>query len=302
MTTLPDRIKNIIYPIQNILEQSVPLDVLYLHIPMKTLKGKVYNIPLDFEDNFVGYKTKFIINRCSQDYGPITKLAPTLELEKENDTYIFTFDDDIIVHKDVVKILKRKIKKYPDTCLGFSGVCLGTFPFYFQFVINNKKDHYVDWIQGVHVVCYKRSFFTTINELVTFGDNTKLKKFLVFNDDHRISSYLASKKIKKMSIGYNIQKYLFKYEEKQVETLSSRHTLFKEHYQIINYFYKIGLYNLSYDLKTSLIFYIILFCILSLFTLSFKNINIILRIIFLIIVMKLLIYNLQNHFDLFSFH
>ena len=45
MTTLPDRISSIKIPIKYILRQSVPLDVLYLHIPKKTLKNKEYDIP-----------------------------------------------------------------------------------------------------------------------------------------------------------------------------------------------------------------------------------------------------------------
>ena len=42
MTTLPNRISFIKTPIKYILRQSVPLDILYLHIPKKTLKNKEY--------------------------------------------------------------------------------------------------------------------------------------------------------------------------------------------------------------------------------------------------------------------
>ena len=285
MTTLPDRLLKIEKPIKYILQQSSPLNVLYLNIPLKTLRGKTYDIPKNFLQQFDGYHTKVIINRCKKDYGPITKLAPTIELETEPNTYILTFDDDIIVHRHLVRKLKEKIQKYPNICVGFSGVCIGTFPFYFQFVIDNKIDSYVDWIQGVHVVAYKRSFFTTISDLVTFGDNTPIKKELLFNDDHRVSAYLAFKNIDRLSIGCNIQKYLFKHEEGQSDALSARHSkLFREHYKIIKYFSENGLYHHSYRLTRSLIFFLIVISSISVIIfLGSRNINIYIRFIITIL-------------------
>lgn len=257
MTTLPGRILTVGGSIKYILRQSSRLDVFYLNIPLQTIKNKLYNIPDNFMQQFEGYSTPVVLNRCALDYGPITKLAPTLELEQDPNTYILTFDDDIIPHRHLVRKMKEKILQYPDTCLGFSGVCLGSFPFCFQFVIDNKKDWYVDWIQGVHVVAYKRSFFTTMNELIMFGNATSIAKTLIFNDDHRISSYLAYKGIPRMSIGCNIQDYLFKYGEGQLDALSARHSdLMVEHYKIIKYFGKLGLYHLSYTYQRSLPFLI----------------------------------------------
>lgn len=307
MSTLPDRLDSITIPIKHILRQSHSLDVLYLNIPWKTLKGKSYDIPKDFMSEFEGYPTKVILNRCSQDYGPITKLAPTLELEKDSDTYILTFDDDIIPHRQLVKTLCQKIQKYPNTCLGFSGVCIGSFPFYFQFVIDNKEDQAVDWIQGVHVVAYKRSFFTTVKELVSFGDDTPLKDILVFNDDHRISSYLASKNIPRLSIGYDIKKFLFKYGDAQEDALSSRHTeLVKEHFKIINYFKEKGIYYHSYTVTRSLIFFIVFGLIISLsIFMSTRKLHNNLQIILILIAILILRYKLRSslvlkHYSLIS--
>lgn len=281
MTTLPDRISFIKTPIKYILRQSMPLDILYLHIPIKTLKNKEYTIPSDFLDDISGFRTKVIINRCNIDYGPITKLAPVLDIEKDPDTYIITFDDDIIVHKDVIKHLRDRIQKYERACVGFSGICTGSFPFYFQYVIDNNKDHPVDWIQGVHVVMYKRDFFTNLQDLITFGDNTPLKDVLVFNDDHRISAYLASRNVVRISIGYNIKDYLYQYHNTKIEALSSdMFKLLKHHTKIITYFSKKGLYNHTYNCNVSLFFIIIMSMILyyMIFS-SLKKIQLISRII-----------------------
>ena len=253
ITTLPKRLLTIIDPVKYILRQSKPLDILYINIPLKTLKGELYDIPKDFLSHFNGFQTKVVLNRCEIDYGPITKLAPVLDIEKNPDTCIFTFDDDIIVHRDVVKKLYDKSFKYPNSCLGFSGICVGNFPFYFQYVINNTEDCPVDWIQGVHVVMYKRSFFSTIEDLVSFGNDTHIKDILVFNDDHRISSYLSTKNIQRISIGYNIKDYLFNYSNKNIDALCHRHIeLHKEHYKIISYFSSKNIYNHTYNVKMSL--------------------------------------------------
>jgi hypothetical protein len=296
MSTLPDRLDNITKPIKHILRQTHSLDVLYLNIPWKTLKGRTYDIPEDFIDNFTGYRTKVILNRCSKDYGPITKLAPTLDLEKDPDTYILTFDDDIIPRRHLIKTLCQKIQQYPDTCLGFSGVCIGSFPFYFQFAIDNRVDQNVDWIQGVHVVAYKRSFFTNIKDLVSFGNDTPLKDVLVFNDDHRVSAYLASKNIPRISIGCEIKNFLFKYGDGQEDALSSRHVeLVKEHFKIINYFKNNGIYYHSYTFTRSLLFFIILGLSISLtIFMNTKNLHNSLRIILIIISILILKHKLRN--------
>lgn len=255
MTTLPDRIDTFTKTIWCIMRQSYQLDVLYLNIPLKTMKGKTYTIQSDFLKQFEGFHTKVVINRCVKDYGPITKLAPALSLENDPDTYIITFDDDIIPRRTLVETLRKKIIEHPGKCLGFSGGCKGHFPFFFQLIFDNTKDTYVDWIQGVHVVAYKRSFFNGIDDLVSFGDDTPLKEKLVFNDDHRISGYLASKNIPRMSIGHNIKDFLYKQKESQTDALSKRHaSLIQEHYNIIKYFSEIGLYHLNSCIYRSLFF------------------------------------------------
>ena len=300
MTTLPDRLTTVVEPIRHILRQTYPLDALYINIPLQTLKGKTYNLPDNFMQQFDGYRTKVVLNRCTHDYGPITKLAPTLELETDPQTYILTFDDDIIPQRNLVKTMHRKIQQYPNTCLGFSGVCLGNFPFYFQFVIDNKLDCPVDWIQGVHVVAYKRSFFTTVQELVTFGDDTQLKKNLLFNDDHRVSAYLASKNIPRVSIGCNIRDFLFKYGEGQPDALSARHSdLVAEHFKIINHFSKEGLYHRTHTVTRSLLFLIVIGLSSGVIVfIAAKQLALVLRIVSAIIVIVFVAARLRSNLAL----
>jgi hypothetical protein len=252
MTTLPGRIHNIKIPIKSILSQTLKLDVLYIHIPQKTLNGKTYNIPHNFLSE---YKDRIIINRIPQDFGPITKLAPILDLETDPNTYIITFDDDIVVNRRLLQAYINKLEKWPNTCLAMSGVCKGNIPFLFQFVVNNKKDHPVDWIQGVHTVMYKRSFFTTTNDLVLFESQGPMSNILMFNDDHRISLYLASRGVPRVSLGYNIKDYLYKYTEQQPDALSMRSAIIMDHYKIIKHYGdKRNIYNGAYKITNSIVF------------------------------------------------
>lgn len=71
---------------------------------------------------------------------------------------IVVFDDDVIVDRNVVKILLSKSKLYPNACLSFSGWSAGTFPFLCQRVWNNLLDTEVDWIQGHDSILLKRKF------------------------------------------------------------------------------------------------------------------------------------------------
>lgn len=297
MTTLPNRIKDIILPIKSILNQSRPLDLLYLNIPYITTKRKKYKIPTTFMDNFNNYSTKIVLNRCI-DKGPITKLSPILDIEKGLNTYIITFDDDVIVNNQLVKIYERKIKKEPEKCFCFTGICIGNFPFYFQIVFDNDIDFNVDWIQGCQTVIYKRSFFTTSKDLETFGDDTNLKKELFLNDDHRISAYLETKDIPRISIGKNAKDFITFYRNasSQTDALSGRtFDLSKEHFKIITHFMRKNIYNKSYTYTNSMFFLAYVFIFLFILFIAFKSIII---FIFTIILYKILC--IKYKFKLYS--
>ena len=276
MTTLPSRLNILKKPILSILRQTVPLDVLYIHMPLVTLKGLTYDIPSDFLNFTIGFKTKVVINRCKEDLGPITKLAPVLDLETDPDTYIFTFDDDVMVHRNLIKKYISKIVEHPNACLSLSGVCAGRFPFFYQLISKNTKDHPIDWIEGVHTVAYKRSFFQTSNELVSFEGDSPIKKYLVTNDDHRISAYLSSRNIKRISIGYAAKDNIFKVlsTTSSPDALSARGilTLMKEHFLIVKYFKSKELYTESSKSYYSTTFLLSCFVLTSIYLLSKRTI------------------------------
>jgi hypothetical protein len=253
--------------VMNILKQQKNLDVLYLNVPDKTMRGVEYTIPEGFEDQFNGISTtKFFINRCGKDLGPLTKLAPVLYIERDPDTLIFTFDDDVIVHRDVVELLYNKALKYPRGCVGLSGVCIGYFPFYYQMAVDNEEDVRVDWLQGVHVVAYRRGVMGEPEEMITFGDDTDASSALVFNDDHRISGYLNSKGVELVSVGIRALEYVYNLDEEyNYDALSKRgFTWFKEHHRITSVFVNMGIYGREHNITRSILFIAYAFTLIGL--------------------------------------
>ena len=56
-----------------------------LNLPYKSQKNEPYIIPKDIQ---ALVSSKFIINRCDSDYGPITKLLPILQSQHISDDSI----------------------------------------------------------------------------------------------------------------------------------------------------------------------------------------------------------------------
>lgn len=197
LTTIPSRLCGLEATVSKIIRKMSNCDKFYLNIPYQTSRSRVpYIIPENFLSSIEEcYREKIEINRC-EDYGPITKLIPTLLKETNPTTIIITFDDDVRLKKDISEIIVEKHRQYPSSCLSFSGFCVGTFPFLWQFAVSNKRDLECDWIQGVHCIAYPRG-------MIDVHDLLEWKTHIFKHDDHRINSFLAHKGIKRISMGHN---------------------------------------------------------------------------------------------------
>lgn len=72
----------------------------------------------------LGLQSLVKIHRPTRDYGPATKLIPTLvrEMTEPNEnTIIITVDDDVIPERHAIAELLAMQTKYPDSVLGFMG-------------------------------------------------------------------------------------------------------------------------------------------------------------------------------------
>jgi len=253
LTTLPKRLPYLHKTVDCILKQSYPLDMIYLCIPYKTRKGEEYNIPEDFYSN--NNRVKII---RGLDYGPITKIYPTLFHEHDPNTLIITFDDDVKVHPDVVKILVDKHRVHPNACLSFSGWCVGEFPFYLQYASTNTKDVRVDWLQGVHAVLYQRRFLNEQSLLDYTIEGKKVPKSAFMNDDIWLSVHVLRNGAECKSINKRPLDYFTALSHRRLDSISGRGLNFEIGTEIINlciYFTRLGIFRESFSAKHSVILY-----------------------------------------------
>jgi hypothetical protein len=103
MTTIPSRIDLLQPVIESILSQTTPIAQLEMNIPFKCVRtNEVYKIP-----PWLGSAPRVKIYR-TEDYGPITKIAPTfLRYERDQETYIWSIDDDCAYPANQLELLLR---------------------------------------------------------------------------------------------------------------------------------------------------------------------------------------------------
>ena len=105
MTTIPSRLDKLAPTLSSLLSQSRRVDEIRLNIPYKTMKGEQYKIP-EYFDELEHIK----IYRITKDYGPSSKLLPTVKDEASN-TNIVVVDDDMIYGSRLVQMLANIFKK-----------------------------------------------------------------------------------------------------------------------------------------------------------------------------------------------
>lgn len=192
LTTLETRIENLQDTIQSILDNTMLPDRIYLNI------HKDIDIPPELL-KFLQEQKIIIIIPLEIDYGPVTKLYPTLLHETDPETIIITIDDDIIYHPNTIKHLLNASYNYPDTCICVSGwnyINLGLFHIP---IINPSKNEVVkvSILQGYNGVLYKRKFFS---DLAILEKNMNVKECKT-TDDILISNSLTQSGINIYSIG-----------------------------------------------------------------------------------------------------
>lgn len=108
-TTIPERLDHSIKVVKDILENLNGYQHLVINIPYKYDKWKSTGV----EDKIKQFPSdpRLIVNRSDIDYGPITKLIPTLKLFGNKDYNLLIFDDNMY-HLDAFKIIAEKQDKH----------------------------------------------------------------------------------------------------------------------------------------------------------------------------------------------
>ena len=100
-TTSPTRIHKCKPMLDSLLNQTQRPELILLNIPKSFRRtGETYEIPEFVSDNVM-------INVAEQDYGPATKIIPTVKYLKKNgypeETRILYLDDDILYQDQIIQ-------------------------------------------------------------------------------------------------------------------------------------------------------------------------------------------------------
>lgn len=115
LTTIPSRIDFIEETLKGLLDQTVAPSVIYLNLPeYSDREQRPYVVPV-----FLKGLASVTVRRC-KDWGPATKLIPTV-LAVEANTPILVVDDDRIYPRDMVQTATKQAHDLPDVAFTFAG-------------------------------------------------------------------------------------------------------------------------------------------------------------------------------------
>lgn len=189
LTTMPKDIYNLQEVLWSLGNQSIRPDAIYLNVPMVNIRtNEPYTIPPYLND-----MPHITINRC-EDYGPLTKLFPTLLKETDPDTIIITVDDDRIYPPSLLRHLAWHAEYDSTVAWGLTGWAFMPMPLprgvaavYTPWYMRTAHGREVDVLQAVKGNAYRRSFFKDLDAL------SKPAQECFLTDDIWIAGYLATK-------------------------------------------------------------------------------------------------------------
>lgn len=185
MTTIPSRIRFIRPAIEAVLAQTVPVVHIELNIPhISKRTGELYELP----DWLIGLERTKIYR--TDDYGPITKVAPTLlRYKTDQETYIWSVDDDCAYPTNQLELLctvhdpsKRRIL----TRYGGELKSDGTVQFWYG-------EGEVTMFEGFGGVLYPPGCIG--DDFQTYLDFTSANEYCRKNDDIVLAMYFAHNQI-----------------------------------------------------------------------------------------------------------
>ena len=193
-------------------------------VPYTSLRGKgAYTIPESlYAEADAG---RIVLLRTPIDWGPATKLIPTLSVETDPRTIIITVDDDLDYPSTLIEHLYAAALSRPDAAIGMKGYWLPPtntsdkdkcdprtwdhvqderdYGYYshenllYTDAASTDRDVEVHVLGGLLGVAYRSGFFD-LRRLVDFGD---WPGGSVFVDDDWISSVLDSARVPRVVLG-----------------------------------------------------------------------------------------------------
>lgn len=196
LTTIPPRLSSTIDGglkscIDSLVNQTFNDYEIHFNIPNENkITKEKYVIP-----NWLLEYSKIRIFR-TEDFGPATKLIPTVERITDSETIIVVVDDDLIYHKQMLQAQVANQLKWDEAIVGYDGLRSrnedGAFASNFKdprdyFFTSHSISSRVDILQHYKTISYKRRYFD--NDFFDFVQNN-----YSWSDDMLMAAYFSFKK------------------------------------------------------------------------------------------------------------
>jgi len=197
LTTVPNRLLehhgscSARLAITTLLEQSYQSYEVHFNIPLYYRNNPI--ILPEWIDEYAKKYNHLKVFR-TDDYGPITKIFPTLERVTDLETMIIVADDDLYYMDGMISSHVEARSRYPEAALGFAG--LSSIDGSCHFCTTIQKDTRVKILEGYKTVSYLRKFFDTEELKSQFMDKS-------WRDDETLSAYMGYKNIPKIVLAYS---------------------------------------------------------------------------------------------------
>ena len=116
LTTIPSRFKGLEQVLTELSKQTARPTYIQLNIPKQYNNPKFCDIPTELIP--AGFK----VHRCTEDWGPATKILPTVQAIGDDDMPIIYIDDDRKYHPKLFETLLAQSEKSPNKVIAASTV------------------------------------------------------------------------------------------------------------------------------------------------------------------------------------
>jgi len=218
MTTIPSGLKGLEEVLTCLLNQRYrQADKIYINLPFvfvrtgeKYPEDEIYILYEKIQTSKVNPHGVIVEITRPEDKGAITKIYPVLDLPEEKDpnTVIVACDDDYLIADNMIEVVERWIKEYPNACLTTGGWIRGNLfsngiPMYQALSFEKEEVRKVDWIEGSKLMIIPRKFLAeNSRELLDYSsvEEDDIRKLLMKHDDHWISWHLKNNHAELLSI------------------------------------------------------------------------------------------------------
>lgn len=185
LTSTPSRINDSKRTVLSILKQNYLPKKIIFNIPYFSSKNDEYIIP----EWLINLSKKYPIiklNRCEKDYGPATKIIPTLEIYKYNpEQKILYIDDDMIYYSNFVKNFYEASLEHENDVICYNGYNIDDYKY-----INNIGPYFLLFVLTLILLLFVLSSYLLVKEkwivLLIIYSILFMFLFSVFSKDEKV--------------------------------------------------------------------------------------------------------------------